>query len=51
LRWKRFKRVIYDERRWDLEENDNGAKQLIKEKNMKIWNLIGKLICYYYRDE
>jgi hypothetical protein len=42
LRWNKFKGVIYDERRWNLEDNKEGAKQLIKEKNMKIWNLIGQ---------
>ena len=51
LKWKKFKQVIYDERRWDLEDKDQWAKQLIKEKNMKIWNLIGPIICDYYRLE
>ena len=51
LKWKKFKEVIYNDRRWDLEDKDHGAKQLIKEKNMKIWNLIGPIICDYYRSE
>ena len=51
LKWKKFKEVIYNDRRWDLEDNDKGAKQLIKEKNMKIWNVIGQFICDYYKDE
>lgn len=43
--------MIYNERRWDLVDEKDGAKQLIKEKNMKIWNLIGPTICDYYRSE
>jgi hypothetical protein len=42
---------MYKDRRWDLEDNNKGAKQMIKEKNMKIWNLIGPFICDYYRLE
>lgn len=51
LIWTKFKEVIYKERRWDLEDKNQGAKQLLKEKNMKIWNLIGPIICDYYRLE
>ena len=43
--------MIYNDRKWDLEDKDQGAKQLNKEKNMKIWNLIGPFICDYYREE
>ena len=48
MKWKQFKEVIYNDRRWNLDARDHGAKQLIKEKNMKIWNLIGPFICDYY---
>jgi len=51
MKWKKFKDVIYKDRRWNLEDKNQGAKQLIKEKNMKIWNMIGPLICDYYRLE
>jgi hypothetical protein len=51
INWKSFKQEIFKQKRWDLEDNKQGAKQLIKEKNMKIWNLIGPLICDYYRLE
>ena len=51
MKWKRFKDVIYKDRRWNLEDKNQGAKQLIKEKNMKILNMIGPLICDYYRLE
>jgi hypothetical protein len=48
LLWTKFKETIYKERRWDLEDKNQGARQLIKEKNMKIWNIIGPIICDYY---
>jgi hypothetical protein len=42
---------MYNDRRWDLGANDDGAQMLIKEKNMKIWNLIGPFVCEYYKLE
>jgi hypothetical protein len=49
MKWDKFKAVIYSERGWNLEDKDQGAKQLIKEKNIKIWNKIGPFICEYYK--
>ena len=51
MKWQKFKAVIYSERRWDLDDKNQGAKYIIKEKNMKIWNKIGPFICDYYRLE
>ena len=51
LKWKKFQEVIYNERRWDLEDQKQGAKQKIKEENIMRWNLIGPFICDYYRQE
>lgn len=49
MKWKKFKEVLYSDRKWDLEDKNQGARQHIKEKNMKIWNLTGPFICDYYR--
>ena len=51
INWNKFQTIIYKDRRWDLDDKNQGAKQLIKEKNMKMWNLIGPFICDYYRLE
>ena len=48
LKWENFKTKIFNELKWNLEDKDQGAKQLIKEKNVKIWNKIGSFICDYY---
>jgi hypothetical protein len=43
---------MYNDRRWDFGANVDGAqKMLIKEKSMKIWNLIGRFVCEYYVKE
>ena len=42
---------MYNDRRWDLEAKDDGAQMREKEKNMKIWNLIGPFVCEYYTQE
>jgi hypothetical protein len=47
--WKKFKALIYNESRWDLEDINQVASKTVKEKNMKIWNLIGPVICDYHR--
>jgi hypothetical protein len=51
IEWEKFKALIYSESKWDLEDKNKGAIQIIKEKNMKIWNKIGPFICDYYRLE
>jgi hypothetical protein len=45
MKWKKFKEVIYTDEKWDLEEKKEGAKTRNKDKNIKIWNLIGHFIC------
>ena len=49
LKWAKFKDLIFSERKWSLDDQD-GAKQGVKEKNVKIWNKIGPFICEYYRE-
>ena len=49
IKWEKFKSKIYSEHRWNLEDIDQEAKKLIKEKNVKIWNKIGPFICEYYK--
>lgn len=49
IKWKNFKQKLERERKWFLEELRKGANKLTKEKNVKIWNLIGKSICRYYK--
>ena len=44
LKWEKFKTVIFNELRWNL-DNKDGAKELLKLKNAKIWNKIGPFIC------
>ena len=51
MKWKKFKQVIYDERKWYIDDDKLGAKQHHKDKNTKIWNLIGQYICEYYREQ
>ena len=48
MKWEKFKTHIYNELHWDI-ENKEGAKELIKLKNVKIWNKIGPFICEYYK--
>lgn len=42
IKWKDFKGKIVREKKWYLEEIRSGANRLTKERNVKIWNLIGK---------
>ena len=49
MKWKKFQEVIFEDHKWDLKDENLGARQMIKLKNMQIWNLTGPFICDYYR--